>query len=230
MLKKNAAYIKLLIGTTIGTLIIASAIMVNFQNRKIDKLEDELYLKQQNEQRASDYYQSILNEKTIQTKFNTLQEYSILKDCTVQMDHTYEYSKDGVCGVKKHMSLHGHGDLQYNAVVNFSTATVTSINNGRDIIIRVDAPYIDLNSIKLVPNTLVMDKTQGNLFTNKRDGAEAQKLYMDSFVQSGTNKIIETYGTFAKQEYLNRAAKTEIHNLVRALNLNNCNIIVEIIK
>jgi hypothetical protein len=75
-----------------------------------------------------------------------------------------------------------------------------------------------------------MDKTQGNLFTNKRDGAEAQKLYIDSFVQSGTNKIIETYGTFAKQEYLNRSAKTEIHNLVRALNLNNCNIIVEIIK
>jgi hypothetical protein len=96
MLKKNSAYIKLLIGTTIGTLIIASAIMVNFQNRKINKLEDELYLKQQNEQRTSDYYQSILNEKTIQTKFNTLQEYPILKDCTVQMEHTYEYSKEDI--------------------------------------------------------------------------------------------------------------------------------------
>ena len=98
------------------------------------------------------------------------------------------------------------------------------------IIIKISAPYIDLNSIKLMPNTLIMDKTQGNLFTNKRDGAEAQKLYMDSFVQSGANKIIETYNTFAKQEYLNKVAKTEIHNLVRTLNLNNCNITVEITR
>ena len=230
MLRKNTAYIKLLIGSTIGVLIIASAMVFNHQNNKIDKLKNELYLKQQNEQRASDYYQSILNEQTIQSKFNTLQEYPILKDCTVQMEHTYEYSKDGIGGIKKHMNLHGYGNLQYSAVVNFNTATVTSINDGKDIIIKISAPYIDLNSIKLMPNTLIMDKTQGNLFTNKRDGAEAQKLYMDSFVQSGTNKIIETYNTFAKQEYLNKVAKTEIHNLVRTLNLNNCNITVEITR
>lgn len=230
MMFRNRFYMKMLVASTIGLLIIASSLFMSSQSKKIDKLESELYLKKQNEQRASDFYQSTLNERTIQSKFNTLQEYPILKDCTVQMQHTYEYSKDGIAGVKKRMNLNGYGELQYSAVVNFSTATITSSNNGKDILIKIDAPYIDMNSIKLVPNTLVMDNVYGNLFTNKRDGAEAQKLYMDSFVQSGINKITETYSTKAKQDYLNRAAKTEVHNLVRTLNLNNCNITVEIIK
>ena len=230
MMFRNRFYMKMLVASTIGLLIIASSLFMSSQSKKIDKLESELYLKKQNEQRASDFYQSTLNERTIQSKFNTLQEYPILKDCTAQMQHTYEYSKDGIGGIKKRMNLNGYGELQYSAVVNFSTATITSSNNGKDILIKIDAPYIDMNSIKLVPNTLVMDNVYGNLFTNKRDGAEAQKLYMDSFVQSGINKITETYSTKAKQDYLNRAAKTEVHNLVRTLNLNNCNITVEIIK
>ena len=54
---------------------------------------------------------------------------------------------------------------------------------------------------------------------------------MDSFVDSGVNKIIEEYSTQAKQNYLEKVAKSEVHNLVRALNLEgNVNIYVKIIK
>ena len=54
---------------------------------------------------------------------------------------------------------------------------------------------------------------------------------MDSFVDSGINKIIEEYNTKAKQNYLEKVAKSEVHNLVRALNLEgNVNIYVKIIK
>lgn len=228
---KNKAYVKMLIGTTLGTLIIASCLSFKFQSNKIDKLEDELYLKQQNEQRTSDSYISILNEKTIQTKLNTLHEYPILKDCVVNMDHTYNYTSEGAMGIKKHITLSGHGQLQYSAMVNLSTANLISSNNGRDFTIEIEAPYVDMNSIKLTQNSLVMNDGDYSFFANKKDGAQAQKLYMDSFVNSGMNKIIEEYSTQAKQNYLEKIAKAEVHNLVRALNLEgNVNIYVKIIK
>jgi hypothetical protein len=228
---KNKAYMKMLIGTTLGALIITSALCFRFQTAKIDKLEDELYLKQQNEQKVSDSYVSILNEKTIQTKLNTLHEYPILKDCVVDMDHTYNYTSEGRMGIKKHITLAGHGQLQYSAMINFSTANLISSNNGRDFTIEIEAPYVDMNSIKLVQNTLVMNDGDYSFFANKKDGAQAQKLYMDSFVDSGINKIIEEYNTKAKQNYLEKIAKSEVHNLVRALNLEgNVNIYVKIIK
>ncbi len=228
---KNKAYMKMLIGTTLGALIISSALCFKFQSNKIDKLEDELYLKQQNEQRAADSYVSILNEKTIQNKFNTLHEYAILKDCTVNMDHSYDYTSEGRMGIKKHITLSGHGQLQYSVVVNFSTARVIPSNNGRDFTIEIDAPYVDHSSIKLAQNTLVMGESDYSFFANKRDGAQAQKLYMDSFVDSGVNKIIDEYSTKAKQDYIEKVAKSEVHSLVRALNLEgNVNIYVKIIK
>ena len=231
MLKRNAAYIKMLIGTTIGALIIASALAFSMQHKKIDKLEDELYLKKQNEQMATDYYQSTLNEKTIQSKFNTLQEYPVLKDCQVNMDHSYEYNSEGFLGLDKHISLSGYGKLQYSAYVKLSTAIVTTSNNGKNVLVQIEAPYIDMNSIKLVQNSLVMNEGDYNIFANKKDGAQAQKLFMDSFVDSGIENIIELYSTKAKQTYLEKAAISEVHSLIRALNLNgNVNIQVEIIK
>ena len=39
---KNKSYMKMLISTALGTLIILSSMFMINQNRKIDKLEDEL--------------------------------------------------------------------------------------------------------------------------------------------------------------------------------------------
>ena len=231
MLRRNAAYIKLLIGSTIGVLIIASAMMFHHQNNKIGQLQDELYLKQQNEQRASDYYESILNVKSIEDRFNSLHEYAVLKDCTIDMDHTYNYTAEGRMGIKKHVEMAGHGKLQYSAVVNLSSAIITSNNNGKDITIQIEAPYIDTNSIKLKQNSLIVNDRDFSFFCNRTDSAQAQKLYMDSFVDSGLNKLTELYGQKDKQNQLDRVAISEVHSLVRALNLNgNINIRVEIIK
>jgi hypothetical protein len=70
-----------------------------------------------------------------------------------------------------------------------------------------------------------------SFFANKVDGARAQKLFMDSFVDSGANKILETYEQRAKQDYLEKVAKSEVHALVRALDLyGTVNIHIEIIK
>lgn len=228
---KNKAYMKMLLTTMLGAMIILSSMFIINQNRKIDKLEDELYLKQQNEQKASDYYQSILNEKTIQSKFNELHEYPVLKDCAVDMDHSYSYTAEGRMGIKKHVELNGTGKLQYDVCVKLSTAIITSSNNGRDVLIQIEAPYVDVDSIHMAKNSLIMRGEDYSFFANKSDGAQAQKLFMESFVNSGVGKVSELYSTQAKQNYIEKAAKSEIHSLVRALNLNgNVNIRVEIIK
>lgn len=230
-MRYNRHYLKWIAGTLIGLMVITSALMMKYKTNKIEKLEDQLYIKQQNEQMATDYYESVLNEKTIQSKFNTLQEYPVLKDCTINMDHTYEYNSEGFLGFDKQIVLSGHGQLQYSAVVKLNTAIITTSNNGKNVLVQIEAPYVDMNSIKLVQNSLVMDEGDYSLFANKKDGAQAQKLYMDSFVDSGMNNVIDLYSTKAKQTYLEKAAISEVHALISTLNLNgNVNIQVEIIK
>ena len=230
-MKYNKYYLKWIAGTLAGLMIITAGLMMKYKTNKIEKLEDQLYIKQQNEQMATDYYESVLNEKTIQSKFNTLQEYPVLKDCTINMNHTYEYNSEGFLGFDKQIVLSGHGQLQYSAVVKLNTAIITTSNNGKNVLVQIEAPYVDMNSIKLVQNSLVMDEGDYSLFANKKDGAQAQKLYMDSFVDSGINNVIDLYSTKAKQTYLEKAAISEVHALISTLNLNgNVNIQVEIIK
>ena len=109
------------------------------------------------------------------------------------MDHTYDYTTEGRMGIKKHVEIVGHGKLQYSAVVNLSSAIITSNNNGKDITIQIEAPYIDINSIKLRQNSLVIQDRDYSFFCNRTDSAQAQKLYMDSFVDSGVKKLSELY-------------------------------------
>ena len=156
---------------------------------------------------------------------------AVLKDNTIDMDHTYEYTTEGRMGIKKHVEIVGYGKLQYSAVVNLSSAIITSNNNGKDITIQIEAPYIDINSIKLRQNSLVIQDRDYSFFCNRTDSAQAQKLYMDSFVDSGVKKLSELYSQKDKQNHLDRVAISEVHSLVRALNLNgDVNIRVEIIK
>ena len=230
MLKNNKYYMNLLLATGFGILILISGFLFRFQENKIEELQDQLYIKQQNEQRTSDYYESTLNMKTIQSRFNTLKEYSVQKDCTINMNHKYNYTADGVLGLKHEITLGGHGQVQYNINVRFDTAIISSVDGGKNIKIQIEKPYVDESSIKLAENTLVMKEQDCNFWSNKADGIQAQKLYMDSFVDSGRKNVLDLYKTKEKQNYINKVAISEVHALVRTLNLNNCNVTVEILE
>jgi hypothetical protein len=231
MLRKNKEYMKILLATTFGVLILLGALIMKVQEGKIDALKDELYLKQQNEQRATDYYESTLNIKTIQQEFNTLQEYAVLKNNVVNMNHRYYYTADGMLGLDHKIMLEGRGQVQYDVVVNYSSAIVSTTNNGRDIKIQLQKPYLDENSIKLKENTLIMENTNYNFWSNKKDGTQAQKFFIDSFVDSGRNKLLDYYRTQEKQNYINKVAIAQTQTLIRTLNINgNCNVVVEIIE
>ena len=222
---------KVIAGTGAG-LLIASLGLGGWsvhQSHKIDNLKDELYLKQQNEQRASDHYESILNVKTIQSKFNTMQEYAVQKNNVVNKQHTYYYNSDGKLGIKKQAKLVGRGQMRYDIVVNLRNAEVIPSDNGKTIKIKIDKPYVDETNIGMVNNSLIMDSVDYNFWANKQDTAEAQKLFMESFEDSGKKDILALYATKEKHAYINNIAKAEIKALIQNLNLNgNVTVIVEI--
>ena len=222
---------KVIAGTGAG-LLIASLGLGGWsvhQSHKIDNLKDELYLKQQSEQRASDYYESVLNVKTIQSKFNTMQEYAVQKNNVINKQHTYYYKSDGVLGVKKEAKLVGRGQMRYDVVVNLRNAEVTSMNDGKTIKVKINKPYIDESNIGMVNNSLIMDSVEYNFWANKQDTAEAQKLFIESFEDSGKKDILALYATKEKHAYMNNIAKAEVKALIQNLNLNgNVTVIIEI--
>lgn len=228
-MKNNRHYINIIAGTTLGLLIILGALIFRVQDGRIEALKDELYLKKQNEQRASDYYESSLNIKTIQSEFNTLQEYAIQKGNKINMNHKYMYTSDGILGLKHEIVLTGNGKLQYDVNVKFNTAVVSS-TDGKNIKVQIEKPYVDEDSIKLVENSLVMKSADCNIWSNKQDGMQAQKFFTDSFVESGRENIKDLYKTRDKQNYINKVAIAEVQALIRTFNLHNCNIVVEIIE
>lgn len=215
-----------------ASIIIASIGMGGWsvhQSHKIDDLQDQLYLKQQSEQRASDYYESMLNVKTIQSKFNTMQEYAVQKNNVVSKNHTYYYTTHGSWGIKKEAKLVGRGQMRYDIVVNLRNAEVTPMNDGKTIKVKINKPYIDESNIGMVNNSLIMDSVEYNFWANKKDTAEAQKLFIESFEDSGRKDILALYETREKHAYINKIAKAEIQALIQNLNLNgNATVIVEI--
>lgn len=220
---------KAIIAAGTGAVIISSGVLLKYQDNKINDLRDQLYLKQQNEQRAQDFYESTLNMKTIQSKFNVMKEYSVQKNCKIDMNHKYSYSSDGAMGLKHKIELAGHGQLQYDINVRFDTAIIKV--SDKNIKIQIEKPYVDDSSIKLIENTLVMEDQYFNFWANKADAARAQKLYMDSFVDSGHKNILDLYKLKEKQNYINKVAISEVHALIRTLDLvGNCNVTVEIIE
>ena len=222
---------KVIAGTGAG-LLIASLGLGGWsvhQSHKIDNLKDELYLKQQSEQRASDHYESVLNVKTIQSKFNTMQEYAVQKNNVISKQHTYYYKADGMLGVKKEAKLVGRGQMRYDIVVNLRNAEVIPMNDGKTIKVKINKPYIDESNIGIVNNSLIMDSVEYNFWANKQDTAEAQKLFIESFEDSGKKDILALYETKEKHAYINKIAKDEVKALIQGLNLNgNVTVIVEI--
>ncbi len=223
----NKSYFKLIVSTVLGTFIILSSFVMFKQNTKIDDLKDQLYLKNQYEQRATDYYSSSLNLKTIRTEFNDLQRYTILRG-KISQSHTYEYSADSILGMKKEMILKGKGDIQYDIDVDLSKAIITV--EGKTVTVSIRQPYLNEDSVCIAKDTLIMKEVKGNFISNKYDGAQAQKFFMESFVEGGIENIKELYSVESEQKYLKEIAEAEVKNLINTFNLNDITVIVKIIE
>ena len=220
---------KYVIATTVGTLLIIGAFLIYGQQQRIDTLQYDLQVKQQTEQRASDYSETVLDIKTIENKFNELQEYPILKDSTIYMDHTYHYTDTGKFGFESVIELKGRGQCSYNSYVSFKDAIIKSSNNGRHINIQIKHPYIDSNSVKKVPGSLVMIQEDTNFWSTKTNAFEAQQCFEDEFVFKGRGYISDLYSTKNKQAELDKAAQEQVEILIKTLNLHCTSVSVDIV-
>ena len=228
--RKLNPWFKYIIATSIGTLFIISSILISNQHKQINDLHYQLQVKQQTEQRASDYSETELDIETIEDKFNELQEYPILKGASIYMNHKYYYSSIGKFGLGSKIELHGRGQVAYDVMVSFKDAVIKSSNNGQHINIQIKNPYIDSNSIRKVPGSLIMSTEEYSFWSSKGNASEAQLLFEDEFIFKGRDYITEYYNTKSKQQELNKRAQKEIKALIETLNLHCTSVSVDIIE
>jgi hypothetical protein len=228
--RRLSPWFKYIIATSIGTLFIISSILISNQHKQINDLHYQLQVKKQTEQRASDYSETELDIETIEDKFNELQEYPILKGASIYMNHKYYYSSIGKFGLNSKIELCGRGQVAYDAMVSFKSAVIKSSNNGQHIHVQIKHPYIDSNSIRKVPGSLIMTKEEYSFWSSKDNASEAQLLFEDEFIFKGRGYIAEYYNTESKQQELNKIAKKEVKALIETLNLRCTSVSVDIIE
>lgn len=225
--KNNDFFKKVILTTTIGVLIIFSALMLHFQQQKINSLETDLYLKQQVEERATDTTISMVNVKTIQEKMNELKSYSVLKNSKVSMTHTYMYEEDAFLGLKKRATLKGTANLVYNYDVTFADALITQDKNGT-ITVEIGEPILDVEGVHYEKDSLIWQQNDYNLLCNEDEGQKVTKFFMESFVDEGIDKIQDMYNDEDMKTQLKRIAVLEVQELINTLDLNDCTVVVKI--
>lgn len=226
MRKNNGFVTKVILGTSLG-LILIMASMLLYNNNKIKTLEEDLYLKQIVEERATDETTSIINLKTVKENLNEIKSYSIFKNSRVTQTHTYKYEEDAWLGLKRKAELVGRADLIYNYDVHFDNAIVTQDEKG-NITITIDSPTLDVDSVHMERDTLILEEKDYNIWCSEKDGEKVMRYYIESFTDRGIKNIEEMYNTTEKRATLNKVAKEEITKLVQTFNLNNCSITVKI--
>ena len=227
-LRRNNDFMKkIIITTTIGLLVILSALVMYGQNKKIDSLQHDLYLKKQVEDRATDTTVSIINVKTIQEKMNELKTYSVLKNSKVSMTHTYIYEEDAFLGLKKRATLKGTANLVYNYDISFADATVTQDENGT-ITVEIGEPTLDIESVHYEKDTLIWEQNDYNLLCGENEGQKVTKFFLESFVEEGISKIQSMYNDGDMKTQLKRIAILEVQELIEGLDLNDCTVQVKI--
>ena len=221
-------YKKIIIGTTVGLLIITSCLFT-YQHKKINELKHNLEIKQQIGERQSAKSYSVLNTKTIEEKFNELGSYSVLKDSKISMTHNYEYSEDAWLGLKRKATLKGTGNLVYDYDISLNSAEIKLDVENNTITILIDSPYLDEESVHLEQDSLIMDSDY-NWLCRTEEGEKVTKYFIDDFVEDGINNLTEYYKTENNKKKLENNAISQVRELVETLNLYDCTVIVKIKK
>ncbi len=221
-------YKKIITGTTIGLLIIASCLFT-YQHKKINELEHNLEIKQQIDERQSAKSYSVLNTKTIEEEFNKLGSYPILKNSKISMTHNYEYQEDAWLGLKRKATLKGTGNLVYSYDVSLKSADIKLDVEHNTITISIDEPYLDEDSVHLEQDSLIIDSDY-NWLCRTEEGEKTTQYFVDDFVEDGINNLTEYYKSENNRKKLENNAITQVRELVETLNLYDCTVIVKIKK
>lgn len=200
MKKEMKRYIVLLMAMAIiGTMI------YNFNKKDIKEQE-------QTRQGVTKSIQTEMYTDTIREKFNELKSYKVL-DGVINMQHTYNYEKETVLGLKKKVNITAFADIYYEFNIDLRDVDIKEAKD--KIIVKVDYPYLDQNTINIKPNsTKVIDsKTSSNMLANKEDNRIAMQYFSESLVKVASRNIDRLYGS-EKKNHLEYNCKKEVRKLV----------------
>ena len=217
--------IKVIIGTTLGLILIMGSMLLH-QDNKLNQMQHDLQLKQQQDERHSDYTESLLNVREIQNNFNSMQDYSIMKDAKVSQSHIYNYQDDSILGMKKNWHIEGTANLVYDVDVRLADAIITTSEDMKTINIALPMPTLDKQSVHIEADSLLLTDSKANMLCNKNDGQKVMNFYRESFMERGIANLNDYYKDDARIDELKKVAKSEVMALINTLNLNNCNVTI----
>lgn len=203
----------------IAGLLIALTVTLGFmyQHHKINSLEEDLYYKHRVEERATDYTVTKYDKQSIQTRFNSIQEYKIF-DSTISVKHSYNFEEDAIFGFHKRATLVGNANIYFQYNVALADANITETDT--TITIELDKAYLDRNTVNIVPNTFIRldDECSKNILVNYETGEKVMDYWNQSLLDKSYGYIEDNFNNSCKiQAYATR----EVKNLVNTITDKN---------
>jgi hypothetical protein len=204
------AFIKIISGLLIFVTILTG---FGYQNHKIKDLEEELYFKHKIEERAGDSITTKYDKESIETKFNSIQEYKIFSS-RISVKHKYDMTEEAILGFDKKATLTGNANVYFQYNVSLADANISETDD--KITIELKSIYLDRDTVNIVPNSFIRldDECSKNLLANYKSGEKIMDYWNQSLIEKSYEYIEENYNDSIK---IRAYATREIKDLVNTI-------------
>ena len=201
---------KVLIGLSVGLILIG---IFTYQYQKINKLEYDLNIKKQVEERATDYTETQIDKRTIEEEFNELQTYKVF-DGKINLKHTYNYDAEGILGIHRKCKLTATSNVYYQVEVSLAEAEIEETED--KIIVTLEDPFVDEDTVHRIKNTMhiIEDETSNSLLSSKEDVRKTSQYWEESLDETSYKSISDYYKIDENMDYIKSKAKKEVKRLV----------------
>lgn len=209
----NKKIVKQVIASLLIVLSLSSTIMLGFKQSKINDLQYQLEMKQDIDERSSNYTISSYDTENIELKFNQIKEYKIM-DSSISMKHKYIYEDEAFLGFHKRAILTANVNIYFQYNVALADANIKETND--EIIITLTKAYLDKSTVHIIPNTFIRieDECSHNILSNYNEGRKIQQYWVESAIDN-SYKYIEEY--FNDSKKVDTYTKEQIKELVQTL-------------
>lgn len=215
---KNDMLKKVIIGTTIGLIMIMSCLF-KFQSNKIKTLEHDLTIKQEVAEQQFDYTETEVVkeiEKTLHTESDL-----IIQDGKVNIKHKYVLDDTTILGIHQTETLVATADCYYEYILPLQNAEITVSNRTINIII----PEVKLNqdATHRISNTMhvIEDETDSSFFSTKAKAQKAARYWEDTFDKRANERIASMYDvTTMRDESVKQVTELVEHLIPESCSVN----------
>ena len=204
------AFVKVISGLLIFVTVLTG---FAYQNHKIKELEEDLYFKHKIEERAGDNITTKYDKQSIQTKFNSIQEYKIFSS-TISVKHKYEMTEEAILGLHRKATLVGNANVYFQYNISLADANISETED--KITIELKSIYLDRDTVNIVPNSFIRldDECSKNLLANYKSGEKIMDYWNQSLIEKSYEYIEENYNDSVK---IRAYATKEVKNLVNTI-------------